>query len=156
MPFELAAIGTALGALKTIAEIAKNVNNIELNRKLIDLQSSLMDMQQHMTELFEENHVLKNQMEEQKKLQEIGGDMEYVDDGGFFVRKSERLVGKNISYCPACWGDSRKDVPLNPLSGRGVFRCEIHTSAVYQTAASRNQQKSGIRTIAKMDFGPWS
>ncbi|OFW32081.1 MAG: hypothetical protein A3J28_08425 [Acidobacteria bacterium RIFCSPLOWO2_12_FULL_60_22] len=152
MAIEWAAVGTALGALKTISEIAKNVNSIELTQKIIELQKSIFEMHQQMTELSDDNRNLKNQVEEQKKLQEIDEDMEFVEDGGFFIRKSEREAGTNIAYCPVCWGDSRKSVPLNPVSGNGFFRCEIHKSA-YQTEAYRNQPKRPIR-IARIT--PWS
>ena len=141
---ELAALGSALGVLKSLTEIAKNVNSIELTQKIIELQRFILDMQTEMTELAEENRSLKQQMEEQQRLQVIAEDMEYVEDGGFYVKKSEKAQGKNIAYCPLCWKAAHADVPLNPQSGRGHFYCKIHEAA-FETAAYRASQKREIR-----------
>lgn len=137
---EFAAVSSALRALKTITQIATDVKSTELTDKIIELQQSLLEMQTGMTGLVDDNQALKHQIEELRRLGDISDDMEYVEDGGFYIRKSEKAAGKNIAYCPACWGDTRKTVALNPLSGRGVFRCEIH-HATYQTAETRRRQQ---------------
>jgi len=134
---ELAAVGSALGVLKSLTEIAKNANSIELTQKIIELQKFILDMQTGMTELTEENRTLKQRLEEQQRLQVLAEDMEYVEDGGFYVKKSERAQGRDIAYCPLCWKAApRTDVPLNPKSGEGYFFCKIHET-VFETAAYR-------------------
>ena len=137
---EFAAVSSALGALKTITSIAKNVNSIELNDKIIELQQSILDMQTGMTGLADENRALKHEIEEVNRLGDISDDMEYVEDGGFYIRKSEKAAGKTIPYCPACWKVDKSDVPLNPQGGRGVFRCNVHHTT-HETQAHREYVK---------------
>ena len=150
---EFAAVGTALGALKTISEIAKNVNSIELTQKIIELQSSILELQKEMTQLLDENRSLRTQLDVQQEAETLAADLEFVEDGGFFIRSSERDAGKSIAYCPTCWGSDQKLIPLNPLGSEGYFRCEVH-SAIYRTKGYRPPQRR-IRTVATIG-GPWS
>ena len=156
MAIELAAVATALRALKSISDIAKNVNSIELTQKIIELQNSVLEMQQQMTELSDNNRSLKNQLEEQMSLQAIGDDMEFLEDGGFYIRQSERTAGKHIAYCPLCWKADHKDVPLKE-SGRGYFFCPIHKvgyeTEAYRQDSLRQHRQALLHTRAG---GPWS
>jgi hypothetical protein len=63
-----------------------------------------------------------------------------VEDGGFFVKKSERAQGKNIAYCPLWWKSAKADVPLNPKAGEGYYYCKIHEVG-FETAAYRALQE---------------
>ena len=71
--------------------------------------------------------------------------MEYVDDGGFYVRKSERDNGKSIPYCPLCFKSDGKVVPLNPGTNSGRYSCSIHESS--HTTAAGYEGKYSARVI---------
>ena len=68
--------------------------------------------------------------------------MEYVDDGGFYVRKSESDNGKSIPYCPLCFNADGKVVPLNPGANRGRYSCSIHKTS-HITAAGYGSKYGG-------------
>ena len=128
----------------------QQIGNRELYEKLIALQSDALAMADENWNLKEQVRSLEQQLEEQKKLLDVTEDMEYVEDGGFYVRKSERDNGKSISYCPLCFKSNGKMVPLNPGSNLGCYKCDIH-NARYETAACR-ERKFGRRQSSAM---PW-
>lgn len=85
--------------------------------------------------------------ESKPKPDEIEKDLEYINDGGFYIRKSEKAEGKSIVYCPTCWGKDKHLIPLNPGTGNGYFSCDIHKSN-HQTERYRvwlRQQNSSAR-----------
>ena len=84
---------------------------------------------------------------------EIEKDLEYVHDGGFYVRKSEQSQGKNIPYCPTCWASDEKLVPLNPGTGKGHYSCDIHKSN-HETERYRNYLKQMQSQLNRRS--PWS
>ncbi|MBI1956063.1 MAG: hypothetical protein HYS38_06675 [Acidobacteria bacterium] len=138
----LAALRTGFDVAKHIGEIVKGeeVDRNAVANELLLLKSLMLDSQEALNTAVEEHRQLKNQIEEQNRLAEIAADMEYVEDGGFFIRKSEKAAGKAIAYCPLCWKAAKADVPLNPQGGRGHFTCKIHNSS-HETAAYREYMK---------------
>jgi hypothetical protein len=138
---------TGLGATKTGLELVKTVRDmlkgdkfdrIKVLEHLGSVQDALLDAREALGNAQDLNRDLTRQLEERRRLSDIEADMEYVSDGGFYVRKSERTAGRMIPYCPICWKADRKDIPLNPLFGEGYYRCDVHNSN-YETAAYRRR-----------------
>jgi len=99
--------------------------------------------------ILDENRKLKDQVsdltrerDELKKLADVSADMEYVEDGGFYIRISERAVGKNIPYCPNCWKGGKGALnPLNPTHGEGYYECAEHKIG-HQTSRYRQAMEN--------------
>ena len=153
----LTAIKTGFDLAKSIAEYVKQEkpDPNEISSRLLLLQQYMLDSQSALNGAQEEIQQLKNQIEEQKRLQDIASDMEYVEDGGFYIRKSEKAAGKTIAYCPLCWKAANADVPLNHGSGKGLFRCGIHNES-YETEAYRQNQAQARKTRSSGSGTAWS
>jgi len=80
--------------------------------------------------------------------------MEFVPDGNFYIRRSERDTGRFIPYCPLCWKSAKVDVPLNSKNANGFYSCDIHKSD-YITSQYRNaqEQKWSINSRGEDVFG---
>ena len=150
----LAAIKTGFDVAKNIAEYVKQgkIDPNEIASRLLVLQQYMLDSQSGLNDAQEEIRQLKIQLEEQKKLQQIADDMEYVDDGGFYIKKSEKAAGKKIPYCRLCWTKDGKAVALSS-NNNGYFRCD-HDGSHYATVAYRNRQQQ--RRPNSYGGGPWS
>ena len=103
--------------------------------------------------LKEEVRDLKERLRQREGVAELAADMEYDPVAGFYTRKSEKAAGKNIPYCPICWKSDKKDVPLNPQSGKGAYRCNIHNS-IYVTQEGRQEKSRDYRRSGPVS--PWS
>lgn len=145
-------IAEGLGALKTAFDIGHAINQRvkegklypnEIADQLLQLQQLILESQRSLNDAAEEIRTLKDRLSASDRTREIEQDLEYAQDGGFFVRKSERAVGKFINYCPVCWGENQKLVPLNPMTGEGFFKCTVHNS-LYETAAYRRRNTGFI------------
>jgi hypothetical protein len=112
----------------------------------------MLDSQGDLYAAAEEIRILKEEIATLKETEQFEQDLEWVADGGFWVRKSEKASGVAICYCPLCWGDGKKLVPLNPISGKGVFRCALHDSS-HETQAYRNWVRQQSQTHAAR--GEW-
>jgi hypothetical protein len=86
---------------------------------------------------------------------DVAADMQYAQDAGFYIRKSERSAGKNIPYCPWCWNVDRITTPLNPGAGIGVYQCHIHKSH-YETAGYRDQKRRTREILDSRVKSAWS
>ncbi|SRR6266496_340871 len=142
----LGATKTGLDLIKGIRELLKRekIDRTEILEKVSAIQESLYEAREALGNAQDEKRELNRQIEEFKRLSDIGADMEYVHDGGFYIRKSEKIAGRSIPYCPLCWTAGKALVPLNPGSGEGFYHCDIHKSA-YETSAYRSHQ-SPFRT----------
>jgi hypothetical protein len=131
------------------------INPVEISDKLGELQESLFQAREALGNAQEVNRNLTTQLEDSKKLAAVGADMEYVEDGGFYVRASERKAGNNIPYCPVCWTADKKLVPLNPMYGEGFYMCTVHKSN-HETRAhrSRMNQITQSQFTDADDLGP--
>ena len=98
----MTAVTAALTALKALMGIAKDVNNIELNQRIIELQQKLLDIQTDYGSLFDENRLLKDEIQSAKA---------YALHHSV-VWKS-RSDGSQIGpFCPICHGENGKEMPL--------------------------------------------
>ncbi len=142
---------------KDAAKLVQQIGNLELYEKLVSMQTDAITMLDENWKLKDENRSLKEKIEEQRKLLEISEDMEYVQDGGFYVKKSEKNDGKSIPYCPLCWTVNKIAAPLNPGSAIGFYACNIHKSQ-YHTAAYREHQRQSNEKLNKRTapLTPWS
>jgi hypothetical protein len=119
-----------------------HIDPVEVRGKLHELlihavsaQAELADAQQDMFEL-------RRQLDDRTRLEELEKDIEFIQDGGYYVRRSELDSGKHIQYCPLCWGDKGKLVPLtSDKPGAGIFRCQIHKST-YLTQAYHHAEEA--------------
>jgi|NGEPerStandDraft_6_1074524.scaffolds.fasta_scaffold54051_2 hypothetical protein len=142
-------IGSGIAALKagfdisaTIAQRIKEgkLSASEISDLLLKLREALLDSQAALIQAAEENRVLKEELANNNRITEVEKDLQYRNDGGFYVRASEVADGREIPYCPLCWGNERKLVPLNPGDGSGYYYCSIH-KAPYETARYRDSQR---------------
>lgn len=91
---------------------------------LTNAQTGLAEAQQEIMEL-------RHKIDDRTALLELAADMDFQTDGHFFVRKSESGKGV-IAYCPMCWKDNDKPIPMQGLGKPGSFRCNIH-KVVFKT-----------------------
>jgi len=140
-----------LGALKGGFDIANAIRQRvkegklfpnEILEQLQTLQQAMLDSQAALNDAATAIRTLEEELAGRDRADEIEKDLEYVNDGGFYVRKAERAEGKNIPYCPVCWGSAKKLIPLNPGTGDGHFNCDIHKSN-HQTERYRKFLKQG-------------
>lgn len=135
-----------LGALKTGFDIANSINQRvkegklypnEIADQLLRLQQAMIDSQRALMDAENEIKALKEKIAADNQTKQVDQDLEWVEDGGFFISKTDKSLGKLIRYCPLCWRTTNKLVPLNPQSGHGHFRCDIHHSN-HETQAYRD------------------
>lgn len=79
-----------------------------------------------------------------KTNKKIEADLEWVEDGSFYIRKSEKAKGQSIGYCPACWHDNGKLVALINSEEPGTLRCVIHEATHYTGAHAEWKKKTHI------------
>lgn len=127
---ELAGLSAALGAVKTISEIAKNVNNVELIQKVIDLQSAIMEMQRDLQLLQTERHALTEEIRDLKEERTIRTSLEYANHVYWRRDESGTLAGP---FCTTCWDASKQLVRLTYLSEGTFYECN-EPSRLYKCA----------------------
>jgi hypothetical protein len=140
-----------IDSAKDAAKLVQQIGNIELYEKLIAIQQDALSLIDENRSLKDQIRDLKDEIGQIKKRVDLSDDMEYVEDGGFYIRKSERAAGKNIPYCPLCWTASNGAVvPLNPGVGDGFYKCAIHQTN-YETRAYRMRQREAHRRAVTFD-----
>jgi hypothetical protein len=140
-------VKSAISAGKTAFELAKSLMNglskgqiqaDEVPSRLMELQQHILNMQSVVHDLAEENRGLKQQLENSQRLLALDDDMEYVESGGFYARKSEQL--SIPYYCHVCWKKDNLTVPLERTASPGYLRCAIH-GTTYETDEYREHLK---------------
>jgi TolA-binding protein len=140
-------IMTALSSAKTAFELARALQNglakgqikpDEVPARLMELQQHILQMQSVVHDLAEENRVLSQRLDEREALKALNEDMEYVQSGGFYARKSEQL---SIPYCQVCWKKDNLTIPLERTASPGYLRCAVHNTT-YETDEYREYLKS--------------
>jgi hypothetical protein len=99
----LSATKTGFKLIKIAVELLKRetVDVHEVQARLIELQGLMLDARSALVDAEEENRRLKRALEDQDDAKKLAEDMEFQNDGGFYVRKSEAGKGL-IAYCPLC------------------------------------------------------
>ena len=132
-------IAAGIGATKTGFDLIKSlreligrpdVNPGDVQARLVELQALMLDAQRALGDAEEENRTLRAQVAAQDRLKEIEADLEFAEDGRFYVRKSEK-GGALIPYCPVCWGKEKQLVVMTQIDV-GAYQCSVH-DGLYKT-----------------------
>jgi len=117
----------------------------EIQARLLELQGLMLEAQRALSEADEEHRRLRATIEEKEKQLRTVADLEFLDDGQFYTRRSE---DGRIPYCPICWGEKDKLIPLVPGGAeKGYFTCAI-PKVVYTT----DHYKTRTAAMAKAFF----
>lgn len=106
-------IAAGITATKAALEVAKMTMD-KLNSATIDataIRTNVQELLIHVVnaqvalgEAQVENSELRHQLDDREALKALADDVEYVQDGGFLVLKSDREQERLVPYCPVCWG----------------------------------------------------
>ncbi len=143
------------GALELLKR--EHVDPQDVAARLLELQGLLIQTRQALVDAQEDNRNLQATLTDDKRQQEIESDLNMEPDGQFLVRQSERAQGKNIPYCPVCWGESHKLIALAPGNGtRGTYHCVVHKHT-YTTQEHRDALRASTQRLAQhTPKSPWS
>lgn len=154
----MSTIAAGIGAVKATLELAKvttdlvNKPSIDAERvranlhemliHAVNAQSALVEAQLEMSGLYQ-------QLDDRKIVDALRADMDFVQDGGYYIKKSERAAGNVVEYCPVCWGNSgsTKAIPLTRVE-IGRFRCALH-NVDFLTQAYYDRQNEAIRQMGQ-------
>lgn len=138
----LSAVKTAFDLNETIVKLlgSSDTNIDELLRRTREVNGLLLEAQTALHAAAEENRQLRESVSQRADVKQLEGDMEVCQDGGFYVKKSERSQGIFNVYCPVCFGLTQKAVPLVAMAS-GYYSCAIHRGATYQTKAYREAEE---------------
>jgi hypothetical protein len=127
-----------------VTEVRANVHQMLIH--LVNAQSGLSEAQLEISEL-------RQQLDERERIRAIEADLEIEPDGQYYYRKSERSASKQIQYCPVCWGDKDKLVPLTHSAESTLFECGIHKTKyctkVYIEALKQQQSARTNRRFSR-------
>jgi hypothetical protein len=134
-------IGEAIAAGKALVEVSKLVTNLinspdtdpqHVRNRLQEMLIHLVNAQTALSEAQQEIMDLRTKLAAGEVEAALEADVEFEQDGNFWVRKSEREKAL-VPYCPACWGKDKKLVAMAPYKHPGVFRCPLHEKTAYTT-----------------------
>jgi len=135
-------ITAGLTATKATLDLAKllmdrlNGPNIDVHEVRSQVQEMLIHVVNAQVALGEaqgEISELRRRLDDQTILKALNDDMEYVQSGGFYARKSENL---SIPYCHVCWKKDNITMPLERTTSPGYLRCAVH-GTTYETGRRR-------------------
>ena len=112
--------------IKDLRILAKECSNQEMIDKSTEIQESFFEMREAIADLKDENRELKNQIKELNDNSELENDLELVS-GCYLIRKSEKEKGLDNKYCPACWQNYKKLMPIVKTIGNRQQCCNCHT-----------------------------
>lgn len=143
----LAATKTGLDLIKGARELLKGdkIDREKILERLSALQEALYQAREALGDAQEENRRLKAQVAETDRLHNITADLFMVPDYQFYIRLTEKSAGQNIPYCPICWGETQKLIPLVPTSNNG-YNCMLH-KVRFDAKAERN--RSPVRNLTR-------
>ena len=126
----IAATKATLELTRIISDLVKrpNIDAADVQGKLHEMLIHAVNAQAALGEAQMEITELRHQLDDREALKTLEADVEFEQDGKFYVRKSERQTGI-IPYCPACWGKDRKLVAMAPYMKPGVVKCPLHETA---------------------------
>jgi hypothetical protein len=137
----IAAVSTAFKVNEQIIEklSAPDKNIDELLRRTREVNGYLLSAQTALHSAADENRQLKEALSERNRIQQLRDDMEFCQDGGFFIRQSEKAGGNVVQYCAVCWGEERA-VPLTRGMTRGLLTC-VKDNSFYRTQEYHDLEK---------------
>jgi hypothetical protein len=105
--------------VRDLIDEAKEQKNLELVDKLIEIKLAMSDIQ-------EQNNLLKEKIKELEETSILDTDLELLPQG-YYIRKSEKVDGKEIRYCVACWQNIHKLMPYVSSAGRALQCNNCHS-----------------------------
>lgn len=144
-----------IGAVKASLELGKilsdrlsrpDIDVADVRAKIHEMLIHMVNAQMALGEAYVENSELRRQLGERDEHRRLAEDMEFTIDGAFYVRKSDVNKGL-IPYCPMCWKDNDKAVPMQGLGRPGSFRCNIH-KVVFKTQQCLTEEARDVREQA--------
>jgi hypothetical protein len=117
----------------------EDVDRNEVMARLTELQGLVLETRRALGDGEDENRNLRRKVEDAERRQADDNDLEFVQDGGFWIRKSQKAQEVFCPLCPVCWGEKHQLVPLTPMA-QGDCRCAIH-AAMYSTRAYHDAQR---------------
>lgn len=142
-------VGAAIAAAKGAFDVSKvaldllkypKLDSDSIRGKLLELQELILSAQRGLGDAEDEIRQLRAQLATSHDLKEIETDLEFVGDGHFYIRKSEQ-ENLFVPYCPTCWGDQKKLIPLMRVHSEGQFRCPIHKQSHMTEAYLENERQ---------------
>lgn len=112
--------------IKELKGLAIEYQNQEMSDKVVAIQESFFELREKIAELKDENRDLKDKILAMNDISELEKDLELVPKG-YLIRKSEKELGVNNHYCPACWQNYKKLMPLVNTIGSTRQCCNCHT-----------------------------
>lgn len=130
-----------LSAAKAGVDLAKRLMDL-LNHPDVDVhdvRGRLQEMLIHvvnaqiaLSEAKNDLAELSLRLDDRETRKTLEADLQIEPDGQYYFRQSERAAGKNIPYCPICWGDKDRLVPLIPFGDGQAFQCGIHKTRYHK------------------------
>lgn len=140
---DLMSIAVGLSATKTAFELIKNAVDLlkgqdvdvhEVQARLIELQGLMLDARSALVDAEEENRTLRDSIRSLEAELALKGKIEKREGVYWLGGESGKLDGP---YCPLCYGDGGKLVPLtkfgarSDFGGRIQFWCQLHKHYLY-------------------------
>jgi DNA repair exonuclease SbcCD ATPase subunit len=137
----ISASKAGLGLIQDVLGLVRReeVDRSEVLARLQELQGLLLETRQALSDGEDENRELRRKIQDTERQRAIEEDVDYVEDGGFFVSKSQRADGVFCPLCPLCLRKDHQLVPLAPAA-KGYYECRIH-DAVFKTEAFHEAQR---------------
>ena len=99
------------GIIKALRDLVQEYHDAAMSEKLAEIQNYFFDIREEMENIKEENRALKLENEQLKASNVLEEDLELTTHG-YYIRKSEQAQGKDVRYCPACWQNYKKLMPI--------------------------------------------
>ena len=128
--------------VKGLIEVLRGdlVDHHEISNRLMEIQQMLLDLQAALGDGHEQIRTLRGRLAAIDEAKALQADLEYVEDGHYLVRKSE-IQKSSARYCPVCWGDQQKLVPLMPIVAGAKYYCQIHKQSHMTNAHIENERR---------------
>jgi hypothetical protein len=138
----LSASKAGLDLIQRALELVKRdeVDTREVMARLTELQGLVLETRRALSVGEDENRELRRKLEDAQRQQAIEDDLQFVQDGGFWIRKSQQAQGVFCPLCPVCWGERHQVIPLTPMMRKGYYECITH-EATYRTLAFHETQR---------------
>jgi hypothetical protein len=161
----ITSITAGLTATKAALDLAKllidklNKPDVDAHEVRGEVQEMLIHVVNAQTALGEANIEmieLRQTIDDREAFKALDADMQFQQDGGFYVRRSEADQGL-IPYCPVCWKKDGKTIPLGRLD-EGHYHCHVDKS-YYRTnrflELSKEKAAQSARRQPRSGYAPY-
>lgn len=122
----MSAVKDIYDIIKELKSLVKEYQNDEMAEKVVAIQEGFFDIREELENVKEENKRLKDEIAQPKDISELEKDLE-ITAGGYIIRVSDKIAGKDIRYCAACWQNHKKLMPLVHTIGHTIQCSNCHT-----------------------------